>query len=112
MSARYQLPEALGGAVCEFVAAGGQQTDGWLVELITVMPGLRLEIPHDLVVAITPDEPPDGSTVVAGGDAYQRRDNDNRAWWWRAGRSNACDWLTVCSKGVPVLLVPGPEALS
>jgi hypothetical protein len=60
---RYRLPDVLGGAECTFHAKG-YQPGCWIVELVDVMPGLRIEIEPEALTEVppaTPAEPEPGA---------------------------------------------------
>jgi hypothetical protein len=65
---RFKLPDALGGAECTFHAEG-YQPGCWIVELVDVMPGLRIEIEPEALTEVPPPIPaqPEPGAYLVGG---------------------------------------------
>lgn len=112
MSARYRLPEHLGGGECVIVSeancGGGCPTDEVIVETSTH--GIRLQLNRSVLVEVTPvPQPPHGSIVRdANGSVFERGAGD--IWFRRELIEIAYDWRDVCAPGTPVRLIPDPAA--
>lgn len=119
VSARYRLPEHLGGGECHIVSevrsVARWATNEVIVEMVAPAAGLRLQLNRDALTKVEPPLPPEpqehGAVVAVGsiGRALYERDDDALRWiglhdkaWY--------SWAEICETGTPVRLVPDPAA--
>lgn len=115
MTARYRLPDILGGAEFEAAEDTGSLLVGFDIDGVSE----RLWFPRqDLteVKPLLPPEPPDLTVLRAGHAVYQRDDNApatqvTAGQWWMAGRLHSTDWASIAHLDFE-RLVPAPEPIA
>lgn len=113
MSLKYRLPEVLGGGEVE----AANDEPGY-PKVGFDLPGVtgRLWLDRGDVTEVKaplPEEPPNGSVVIADGDAFLRVDHGDEARWWRTGSLGGQSWTRICKADPnPRLLVEAPEPVT